>query len=90
MAPSDCCSIEITQVNATPTTLSGYGVYRVASSYSSYKATISETKEAKKARIAREKMFASWKTYNDKTMTVKEIKQVCRPQHRVNYMGRRN
>ena len=63
-------------------------MFRVNSYYSPFEATISETKEAKKIRIAREKMFASWKVYNDKTITVKEIKQICKPRHRLNHMRR--
>lgn len=48
-----------------------------------------ETKKEKEDRIAKERMFASWKTYNDKTETIKEIKQICKPRHKINHLGRR-
>ena len=49
-----------------------------------------ETEKEKIARIAKEKMYASWKTYNDRTTTIKDVKQICKPRHRVNYSGKRN
>lgn len=49
-----------------------------------------ETKKQKEARIAKEKMLASWKTINRKTETINIIKQICKPRHRVNHMGFRN
>ena len=43
----------------------------------------------KRQRIARQKMYASWKVYNDKTITVKEIKQICKPRHRLFTLAKR-
>lgn len=40
-----------------------------------------ETKKEKIKRIAKEKMFASWKTYNQKTEKILDIKQICKPRH---------
>jgi hypothetical protein len=48
-----------------------------------------ETKQEKKARIAREKMFASWKLYNLRTVSVKQIKQICKPRHMLSFSGQR-
>ena len=42
-----------------------------------------ETKKERIKRIAKEKMFASWKTYNQKTESIIEIKQVCKPKHKL-------
>ncbi len=41
-----------------------------------------ETKKEKNKRIAKEKMFASWKVYNQKTENIIEIKQICKPKHK--------
>lgn len=49
-----------------------------------------ETKKECIKRISTEKMLASWKTYNDKTPTIIEIKQICKSVHRVGPMGIRN
>lgn len=49
-----------------------------------------ETKEQKVLRIAREKMYASWKMYNQKTEKIPKIIQVCKPRHRLSFMGRRH
>jgi hypothetical protein len=48
-----------------------------------------ETKKERVKRVAKERMYASWNSYNDKTETIKEIKQLCKPRHKVNFMGRR-
>jgi len=42
-----------------------------------------ETKKQRILRIAKEKMLASWKTYNQKTPYVIEIKQLCKPKHKL-------
>jgi hypothetical protein len=42
-----------------------------------------ETKKQRIARIAKENMLASYKTYNQKTVTVRQIRQVCKPIHRI-------
>lgn len=49
-----------------------------------------ETKKERTKRISTEKMLASWKIHNDKTPTIIEIKQICKPIHRVGQMGIRN
>lgn len=41
-----------------------------------------ETKKERQKRIANEKMYASWKLYNLKTISIQEIKQLCKPMHR--------
>ena len=48
-----------------------------------------ESKKQRIARIAKEKMFASWKMYNQKTEKTIKIIQVCKPRHKLNQMGRR-
>ncbi len=42
-----------------------------------------ETKKEKTKRVAEEKMFASWKVYNQKTESIIEIKQICKPRHKI-------
>lgn len=42
-----------------------------------------ETKKERIERIAKENMLASHKTYNQKTPTVKQTKQICKPIHRI-------
>jgi len=43
-----------------------------------------ETKKEKIKRVAKEKMLASWKTYNQKTEKILEVKQICKPRHNIN------
>lgn len=45
-----------------------------------------ETKKEKIKRVAKEKMFASWKTYNQKTEKILEVKQICKPRHKIKIM----
>jgi len=47
----------------------------------SFPAKKPETKKERTARIAKERMLASWKTHNQKTISVIELKQVCKPKH---------
>ena len=47
-----------------------------------------ESKKDKIRRIAKAKMFASWKTYDQKNRYVIQVKQLCKPQHRVNHIVR--
>jgi hypothetical protein len=49
-----------------------------------------ETKKQRITRIAKEKMFASWKTHNQKTEKINKIIQVCKPKHKLSHMGRRS
>ena len=44
-----------------------------------------ETKKERIKRIAAEKMYASWITYQEKTMTIRLTKQVCKPRHLLRY-----
>jgi hypothetical protein len=89
MAPST--SYDVTQISTvgTPTNQTGFGLSRYVSNYN-YVSKKVETKRERIKRVAKERMYASWKTYNDKTETIKEIKQICRPQHKLNHMGRRS
>lgn len=48
-----------------------------------------ETSKERIKRIAKEKMYASWKTYNERKITIKEVKQICKPTHKINHSGRR-
>ena len=42
---------------------------------------IPETEKQKEKRIAKERMFSSWKLYNQVTDKIIEIKQICKPRH---------
>jgi len=46
---------------------------------------IVETKKDKLDRVSKEKMLASWKTYDQKDMNIIKIKQMCKPQHKMSY-----
>jgi len=46
-----------------------------------------ETKKQRTARIAKEKMLASWDVHNKKSPTVKERIQICKPRHQITSMG---
>jgi len=46
-----------------------------------------ETKKERIARIAKYKMLASWKTYNQKTEKIIKMKQICKPRHRLVIIG---
>lgn len=48
-----------------------------------------ETKKEKIKRLAKEKMYASWKTIDRKTSTINEIKQICKPRHTIGHIGGR-
>ena len=48
-----------------------------------------ETKKEKIQRVAKEKMLASWKTYNEKTLKIIDVKNLCKPQHRLTHLGRK-
>ena len=47
-----------------------------------------ETKKQRIARIAKEKMLASWKIYNQKTETINEILKECKPCYNIYYYRR--
>jgi len=51
-----------------------------------------ETKKEKTQRIAKEKMYASWKSHNQnkpEERKVIQIKQICKPRHRISNLGGR-
>lgn len=48
-----------------------------------------ETKKQRIARVAKERMLSSWNKHHDKTMTIKKVIQVCKPNHRINHNGSR-
>ncbi len=48
-----------------------------------------ETVKEKQKRITTEKMYASWNLFNLKTETIKIIKQLVKPRHKLNYIGSR-
>lgn len=43
-----------------------------------------ETKKERLIRISKERMLASWKTHNQKTETIIQVKQFCKPRHKIN------
>lgn len=59
------------------------GLVAVASGYDYYECppVKTETKKEKQARVAKELMYASWQVYNQITMSIREVVQVCRPEH---------
>jgi len=42
-----------------------------------------ETKQEKLDRISKQKALASWKKYDDKNLTIKQISQMCKPVHKI-------
>jgi hypothetical protein len=51
-----------------------------------------ETKKEREKRIAKEKMYASWKTHNQREAEkpkVFQIKQICKPRHQMSHIGGR-
>lgn len=48
---------------------------------SSYTHKKEETKKEKLNRTSKEKMFVSWKMYNQISLTLIEVKQLCKPKH---------
>lgn len=77
--------VNITQVFSACDT-SATTIYNVGSYYSNqqeFEYKKPETKKEKLDRISKTKMLASWKKYDEKTPTVKQIKQMCKPVHRV-------
>ena len=42
-----------------------------------------ETKQQKIKRIAKQRMLASWNTHHQKQNNVKQVKQNCKPQHKL-------
>ncbi len=42
-----------------------------------------ETKKAKKDRVSKMLMHSSWDLHNKKTDKIKDVKRLCKPQHRV-------
>ena len=71
-------------MNAQPTTVYSSWYYREIQ-----QPEIKENKKERIARIAKEKMFASWKLYNEKREKVLDVRQMCKPRHRLNHSGSR-
>lgn len=95
MAPTyvgPCSPFYITQPVAPTTSVSTCnGTTWFSSNYEVQQTKVKkETKKEKRDRISKEKMLSSWKTINKKTMTIDQIKQICKPRHRVGYIGGRN
>jgi CRISPR/Cas system-associated endonuclease Cas3-HD len=42
-----------------------------------------ETKKEKKDRVSKALMHASWDLHNKKTISIRQVKRICKPQHRV-------
>lgn len=40
-----------------------------------------ETTKQKRERIAKEKMYASWDLHNKRTLTIRDLIQMCKPRH---------
>lgn len=47
-----------------------------------------ESKKDRIKRIAKERMLASRKLFNQKTQSIIQVKQFCKPQHRLGYLKR--
>jgi hypothetical protein len=60
-------------------------IYKNTQSNGTHSTLKTETKKEKIARIAKELMLASWKDYNDRTVTVKEVNFIGKPKYRFNY-----
>ncbi len=102
MAPSGF-HLEITRINLsnfvstsassdltdlTPTRIGSYYCYQTSVRVETKKQVV-ETKKQRIARIAKEKMLASWKKEQFKTDKIKQVIQVYKPQHRLNHSGKR-
>lgn len=48
-----------------------------------------ETKKQRRDRLSKERMYASWSAYNLKTISIKEVLQICKPHHRLPHSYRR-
>ncbi len=73
--------VSATSTSNTQSIRAFHGYYEGNSSSSSRK--IVETKKEKTDRISKEKMLTSWKVYDQKTLTVIKVKQMCKPVHRI-------
>jgi hypothetical protein len=58
-------------------------------SYEVKKKFAAEPKKEKIKRVAKEKMYASWKTIDRKTETINIVKQICKPRHQMAHIGGR-
>ncbi len=94
MAPSFChanspgCPTVVDFSNCIPTDSSSYysknfyfKTYCYGANFSTKKRK--ETKKEKIARIAKEKMHASWKTQDQISSNLFKLKQLCKPQFRI-------
>lgn len=81
--PTSTCSSDVTLIRS-----GAYYYYRTSVSVETKK-VVEETKKQRTVRVAKEKMLASWKKEQFKTDKIKQVIQVCKPQHRLNHSGRR-
>ncbi len=66
----------------TPTYVYGNSiVVRLYSPTNYIKLQKRESKKEKQARIAKELMFASWKTVDQNMYNIFRLKQICKPRH---------
>ena len=47
-----------------------------------------ESKKERILRVSKEKMKASWKTFNQRAEKIIQVKQICKPMHRINLAKR--
>jgi hypothetical protein len=87
MAPNNLYDTSATRITSSGlVSVMGYGYYGYYQSFESYRYNeIKETDQEKRDRISLDKKLASQKVYNDKTTSVKFIKQICKPQHRISH-----
>lgn len=83
MAPSGIEKTTISLIGCSTTS----GLYAYSYAYSPYEISFPskpfETKKERQQRIAKELMYASWQVYNQITMTVKKVIQICKPEHKL-------
>jgi hypothetical protein len=80
MAPG--FEFEITRISlvscSTTSGLYAYSAYEICSPSRPV-----ETKKERQQRVAKELMYASWQVYNQISMTVKKVIQICKPEHKL-------
>lgn len=94
MAPSSCSDITFptltgTEISASshiwqssnPTDINLSNYYYKISYYTPQRKV--ETDKERITRISKEKMYASWKVYDEMRKNVLKVRQVCKPQHRL-------
>lgn len=64
-------------------TTSGLYASSYEMAYSPVDFSVHETKKERQQRVAKELMYASWQVYNQISMTVKKVVQICKPEHKL-------